>query len=139
MSIMNRIEELARPVMVAFQSDLEHDRAWIKANPGTPFIHVTRHSGTQCIPLPNANALLDDSPVPHLFGEARPSEIIRQTRALLHGALLESGKLWLYCDGHAVRKSNAQTCQQKFDEATNRAVNARSRQQQRDVIRRRYG
>jgi len=117
MSVIDEIRSLASPLMTAFQSDLEHDSKWIEAYSGRPFIHITRESGTECIGLPLADELVDDNPVPHLFGRARPSEILRQTRQMLLGPWTDSGKLWLYFDGKRLQKSSSSACVRRFDEA----------------------
>jgi len=117
MNPISQITALATPVMTAFQSDLDHDRAWIEAHPGIPFIHITRRSGTHIFPLPAPDALRDDKPVPHLFGEARPSEVYAQVRALIAGQLKESGRLWLQFDGKRLAKRKPSACLADYDRA----------------------
>ena len=101
--------------MTAFETDLEHDRKWLEANPGTDFIHVTRATGTHMIGMPDAELMVEDEAVPHLFGMARPSEVYRQRKEMLTGSLRQSGRLWLLCEGGVVRKSNAKRCIEVFE------------------------
>jgi len=111
-----KIRELAEPIMTAYQSDLEHDRKWLQENQGKPFIHVTRESGTHLIPVPRKDSFIDDSPVPHLFGEAKPSEICRQQENCLRRELRESAKLWLRFDGKRLSVSSAEACTKWYAE-----------------------
>lgn len=115
MKVIEQIVKLATPYMSAFESDLEHDRSWIEANPGAGFIHVTRQTGTHIIALPTSDSLVDDSPIPHLFGMARPSEVYRQQRELLKGQLTVSGSLWLLYDGKSIRKTGSRVCIEVFE------------------------
>jgi len=110
MTIIERIVELAKPHLQAFESDLEHDRQWIAANRGADFIHVTRATGTHIIGLPEAGPLVANTPEPHLFGVARPSEIYQRHEEMLKGMLRTSGRLWLLCEDGVVKKSNPKRC-----------------------------
>lgn len=126
MELFDELKRRAEPLMQGFQSDLEHDRRWIEDNPGREFIHVTRATGTHILLIPDAEALLDDAPVPHLFGEARPSEVFRQLREFMTGGLRQSAKLWLLWDGKRLRRSSADACLSAFDRGL-RAAERRAR------------
>lgn len=117
MDLFPRLKKLAEPNMVAFQSDLEHDRVWLDEHPGEAFIHVTRKTGTHLVPLPQTDALVTDEPVPHLFGKARPSEVFRQLRECLSGSLRDTGQLWLLFDGKQLRTTTSAKCLAAFDRA----------------------
>ncbi len=114
----------ARPLMTAYQTDLEHDGRWIEENPGREFIHITRRSGTHIYGLPRTEPLVRDEPRPYLFGVARPSDIYRQVSALLRGSMIESGVLWQHFDGVKVHKRSAERCQQIYDQQLRRARTA---------------
>ena len=67
-TVYEQLERLALPHLETFQADLtKHDRNWIEKNPRTPFIHMTRRSGTLIIGLYPA-----DSEVWPADGERRP-------------------------------------------------------------------
>jgi hypothetical protein len=117
MDLFAKIKTLAEPLLVAFETDLEHDRRWLEAHPGEAFIHVTRKTGTHLFPLPQADSLVTDEPIPHLFGEARPSEVFRQLREYLNSSLRETGQLWLLFDGKQLRNSTPAKCLEAFDTA----------------------
>lgn len=110
MLVFDQLQRIAKPVMRAFTSDLVHDAKWIEANPGEPFIHVTRETGTHIIPFPDPADLAEDALQPFLFSEARPSEICRQMVELMQGTLRESGKVWLYCDGKRLHRWSQERC-----------------------------
>jgi len=117
MDLYAKIKKLAEPILVAFQTDLEYDRGWLEAHPGEAFIHVTRKTGTHLFPLPQADSLVTDEPIPHLFGEARPSEVFRQLREYLSSSLRETGQLWLLFDGKQLRRTTPDKCLEAFDAA----------------------
>lgn len=117
MDLFPKIKKLAEPNLVAFQTDLEYDRGWLEAHPGEAFIHVTRKTGTHLFPLPQADSLINDAPIPHLFGMARPSEVFRQLREYLSGALRDTGQLWLLFDGKQLRTTTPAKCLEAFDTA----------------------
>jgi hypothetical protein len=125
-TIFAQIRQCAEPLMRAFVSDLAHDARWIDSHPGRPFIHVTRETGTELIPLPDANEFEDDAPQAFLFSEARPSEICRQYLSLLRGTLRTSAKGWLFCDGYRVHRRSADQCARKYEQAL-RVAQARKR------------
>jgi len=72
---MRTYETLASKVsnhIEAYMNDLtKHDRAWIEANPGVPFLHFTRSCGTHLLPLPDATSYpAKGQRVPYLFASA---------------------------------------------------------------------
>ena len=115
MDLFTQLKTFAEPSMEAFQSDLEHDRAWLEAHPGEPFVHVTRATGTHLFPIPPPSSLLDDSPIPYLFATARPSEVFRQLREVMSGQLSSSARVWLLSDGTRIRKTNQAACVEAYD------------------------
>lgn len=116
MLVFDQLQRIAKPVMRSFTSDLIHDANWIEANPGAPFIHVTRETGTHLIPFPDPADFVDDAPQPFLFSEARPSEICRQMVKLMQGVLKESGKVWLYCDGKRLHRWSRERCVRQYQQ-----------------------
>ncbi|MEI2421069.1 hypothetical protein V6O07_12415, partial [Arthrospira platensis SPKY2] len=88
--LFRQIEAAARPLMEGWQGDLKTDGKWLEANPGVPFVHITRKTGTHIFPLPKHELLVADSPAPHLFGTARPSEVYRQVEEMLEEQMRHS-------------------------------------------------
>lgn len=64
------------------------DKEIIDKNPGRSFIHVTRDHGSHMFFL--AEPVLDNSPVPYLFGHSTPLEIRRGEIGLLEDNLCAS-------------------------------------------------
>lgn len=98
---------LCAPLMSQHLEDLDHDQRWLSENPGVPFVHVTRRSGTHIFPMPCANALREDRAQPHLFSEARPSQIYAEDLRCLTGELRESAVQWLVFDGRRIKATDA--------------------------------
>jgi hypothetical protein len=128
MSVVEKIVELCRPLMQNYQSDLLHDKEWVENNPGAAFVHITRANGTHLFEMPSAEALVDDRPIPFLFGQQRPSVIYKQYLDVMRGPLKESSVQWLYCDGRRVSKSSADVCIVKFERALGSAKAKAERQ-----------
>lgn len=123
-----QIQALALPLMSAFQSDLEHDRAWLLSHPDTSFVHVTRASGTHIFELPQTKLLVHDHPRPHLFSVARPSEIYRQVLGLLEHELRAAALLCLVFDGERLRQRRIDEAIKTYTDVRDRALRAAQRQ-----------
>lgn len=130
MSLIEELQTAALPLMKSYQSDLAHDEAWIKANPGDPFIHVVREMGTHLVPLPKSRELVENKPTPHLFGHALPAVIYKQYRELLAGQLAELGVRWSIYDGKRLRKTTAAAALAYYDQCLTRAQSEAARQRQ---------
>jgi len=51
-TVYDQVYACSSPLIYHYRQDLEtHDKDWIESNPGVPFIHMTRSTGTQLIPL----------------------------------------------------------------------------------------
>lgn len=83
MTVYDELEAACLPLIEAYQDDLlKHDRASIEANPGKPFLHWTRSTGTEIAFLLEK----DDLPargvvVPYLFGTADRRHMARHSLA----------------------------------------------------------
>ena len=80
MNVYKQLETVVLPKMTDYQTDLiKHDKEWIKANPGVPFLHYSSNTGTHIIPFTKR----DDYPakgvkVPYLFGEADREHMLKE-------------------------------------------------------------
>lgn len=87
MPVFEEIARLATPLLINFQSDLGHDKAWIENHPGVEFIHITRESGTHIFDIPVAGPVFNsptvgDTPASPA-GIGGPTEAIRLALATL--------------------------------------------------------
>ena len=82
------------PIMVAFQSDLEHDREWLLRNPYVGFVHITTASSTHIFAIPADFG--KNERVPYLFGHATPREIAHGEMTVIH-AMDRAGSVFQYC------------------------------------------
>jgi len=103
---MNTYETLASKVschIEAYMDDLtKHDRAWIEAHPGVPFLHFTRSCGTHLLPLPAAETFpAKGQRVPYLFASADRSHMLSQVGSFCgHCADCSTTKAIYHFDGH---------------------------------------
>jgi hypothetical protein len=79
MSAYTELKAACLPLLEAYHDDLvKHDRQFIEDNPGVPFLHQTRKSGTTMIPLWPAEAYpAKGEYVPFLFGTADREHILQ--------------------------------------------------------------
>jgi len=108
MDIYEIIKEKALPRIEMFQDDLlVHDKREISENPGTPFIHLTRNTGTWLVRLRKADTYPPKGEyVPFLFSKAKREHIlVNATVHILSGAK-QAGytELIQYYDGKKVRE-----------------------------------
>lgn len=71
MNVYEKLVEKVGAAVKSYRTDLDHDKNGILANPGIPFIHWTRESGTHLQMLPAASAdcfPAEGVKVPYLFG-----------------------------------------------------------------------
>lgn len=113
--IYDELKRLTWPLIEAFEDDLlKHDRQMIEQHePGTPFLHYTRATGTHLFMLIPA----DEYPrkgeyVPFLFGHADREHLVQSVVDVARGFVrrLETGdtpqKLVLHFDGRKFRQVN---------------------------------
>ena len=102
---MNTYETLQQAVkhhIEAYMDDLtKHDRRWMEANPGVPFLHFTRSCGTHLLPLPGADTYpAKGQRVPYLFATADRNHMLSQVVSFCrHCADCETTKAIYYFDG----------------------------------------
>lgn len=111
---MTTYEQLAaavEPHLEAYHDDLRrHDREWLEANPGVPFLHYTRRTGTDLVEL----APIDRLPkagerVPYLFGTADREHIVNMVRSLARYFARENDRLCHHFDGSKLRRIDGAT------------------------------
>lgn len=122
------IAATAAPLMSAYKTDLDIDAEWIRENPGRPFVHVTRETGTELYELPQVAELVRDELRPHIFGRARPSVIYRQVSDLMKGQLREHARHVFIYDGDALRTCELADASRDYDDALTAATAAAERQ-----------
>jgi hypothetical protein len=120
-SVADELKRICAPKMTDHVQDLDHDAAWIAANPGKPFMHLTRERGTQLIEMPDAAAMIKDEERPHVFGAARPSEIYRQNERLIR-QFQSSAVGWCEFDGLLLRQRTAGECLRRYGAAREKAA-----------------
>lgn len=80
MNVYKELEKVVLPQMTDYQTDLvKHDRNWIQAHPGVPFLHYSSDTGTHFI----AFHKLEEYPaegvrVPYLFGHADREHLLNE-------------------------------------------------------------
>ena len=72
---MDRLRAASLPIMVAYQTDLEHDADWLLDHPGEPFIHICTDTSTHIFPCPMGYG--DNEMQRYLFGRCTPRDIYR--------------------------------------------------------------
>lgn len=93
-------------MLEAYETDLAHDKDWMKDNPGIAFMHYTRATGTHLIPLnPSDTYPPAGTKVKYLFGMADREYILQgklEMQAWFENALREPPRLILYYDGRTL-------------------------------------
>ena len=56
MNVYEELQEMSLPLLEAYETDLTHDKNWIEENPGVPFMHYTRATGTHLISFSSAGS-----------------------------------------------------------------------------------
>ena len=107
MSVYEQLHKKSRPLLEAYETDLNHDKDWIKDNPRVPFLHYTRATGTHLIPLnPSDTYPPAGTKVKYLFGRADREHILQgklEMQAWFENALREPPRLILYYDGRTLQ------------------------------------
>lgn len=107
MTTYDQLVKLCARHIEAYMDDLTvHDRQALEANPGRPFLHFTRTTGTYLDLLPTAETLpAKGERVPFLFGTADREKLLSE---LVNGVkcyvALENHKQALLFDGKKFRK-----------------------------------
>lgn len=106
--LFDLLYNLVSPILQDYRADLEKwDRQAIADNPGCPFLHWTRASGTHIQFLPTADSYPAEGVlVPYLFGSADRHHLLQETSSMAgyhankcNGDVL----LVLYYDGCKIR------------------------------------
>ena len=107
MSVYEQLHKMSRPLLEAYESDLTHDKDWMEDNPGIPFMHYTRATGTHLIPLnPSDTYPPAGTKVKYLFGKADREYILQgklEMQDWFENALREPPRLILYYDGQTLQ------------------------------------
>ena len=97
-TIFEQLSANALVVLKGYESDLLHDQRWMNNNPGTPFLHIARATGTHLFELPDCEALLTNVERPYLFGVATPAEIYQGVARVLTAELQKDGRVFQVFD-----------------------------------------
>ena len=104
MNVYEELQKMSLPLLEAYETDLvTHDKNWIEVNPGIPFMHYTRATGTHLISF----SLADSYPPPgtrvkYLFGTADREKILQdklEMQDLFESPVRIPPKLILHCNG----------------------------------------
>ena len=104
-TVYEQLEALSLPHLEHFETDLQtHDADWLERNPGIPFIHMTRSSGTVLVALYPADS--DRWPaageqIKYLFGIADRWHVLKDSTGIVDCCPEEH--TYHYCDGRTVR------------------------------------
>ena len=81
LTVYQQLEDACLPLIEAFHNDLiVHDRKTLEDNPGMPFLHWTRDTGTNICMLEPADAYPPKGKsIPYLFGHSERGHILKQT------------------------------------------------------------
>jgi hypothetical protein len=107
MNIHEQLCSRSLPLLEAYETDLKHDKDWIDNNPGVPFLHYTRATGTHLIPLNPSNTYPPaGTKVKYLFGMADRDIILQgklEMQDWFENALREPPRLTLNYDGRTLQ------------------------------------
>ena len=108
MSVYEQLHRRSLPLLEAYETDLAHDKDWIENNPGVPFTHYTRTTGTHLIPLNLPNTYPPaGTKVKYLFGMADREHILQgklDMQGWFENALREPPRLVLQYDGQTLQQ-----------------------------------
>jgi len=110
-SIFQQLVDACLPSIEAYQTDLlTVDREMIEANPGVPFLHWTRSTGTWIsflYPADHPRYPPKGVEIKYLFGLADREHIARQVQELAQGIVKNSNTLLTFhFDGHKLHRIN---------------------------------
>ena len=106
MDVFEQLEELSRPLLKSFQSDLEIDREMIETHEGVPFVHWTRETGTYMVHLVPPNHAGFPSlgeKVPFLFGKGDREKILNGAIGIAQHCTEGGHLLAVYFDGKSIK------------------------------------
>lgn len=95
MSIYEQLEAACLPLIRDYQTDLtKHDREAIESNPGIPFLHWTKDSGTWMVHLwPLEKLPAKGERVPYLFGTATREHVVNEIKTIAELMCKERGRI----------------------------------------------
>jgi len=104
MNVYEQLHEMSLPLLEAYETDLmKHDKDWIEANPGIPFMHYTRATGTHLISFSLAGSYPPPGTrVKYLFGTADREKILQDKLEMqdwFESTVRKPPKLILHSDG----------------------------------------
>lgn len=118
-TIFEQLVEQCERHLEAYRDDLMvHDRKNLEKNPGVPFLHWTRPTGTTLALMVGP----EDYPakgeqVPYLFGTADREHILKSVRVVAYASFQDSRHLLaLHFDGEKLRPVSAKTVGRIIDE-----------------------
>ncbi len=107
-TVYEQLERNVLPLLEAYHADLTtHDRNWLAENPGVPFLHYTRSTGTTIVPLYGSDDFWfppSGTSVPYLFGVATRDHLLGETRKTVKRHASEASRYTCnYYDGRSLR------------------------------------
>jgi len=104
MNVYEELQAISLPLLEAYETDLlTHDKNWIEANPGIPFMHYTRATGTHLISFSLAGSYPPSGTrVKYLFGTAEREKILQDKLEMqdwFESTVRRPPKLTLHYDG----------------------------------------
>lgn len=106
MSTYTKLRDACKPIIHIYADDLTvHDRRWLRENPGIPFLHAARTTGTTLVPLWPADAFPGAGEyVPHVLGTGTREHIADDLVAMAEYTVRsERHLLYHYYDGRILR------------------------------------
>jgi hypothetical protein len=109
MNVYKQLHEMSLPLLEAYETDLTtHDKDWIEVNPGIPFMHYTRATGTHLISFSLAGSYPPPGTrVKYLFGTADREKILQDKLEMqdwFESTVRKPPKLILHCDGRILQQ-----------------------------------
>ncbi len=108
MNVYEELQEMSLPLLEAYETDLTHDKNWIEENPGVPFMHYTRATGTHLISLGSAGSYPPPGTrVKYLFGTADREKILQDKLEIqdwFESPVRKPPKLILHYDGRMLKQ-----------------------------------
>ena len=108
-TIYDQLHDLAAPLITRYMDDLtKHDRNALEANPGMPFLHFTRDSGTHIsFHMPANEYPKKGEYVPYLFGHADRDHLLEEASGIVNHYAKpynDPPLMVLYYNGKTLRK-----------------------------------
>lgn len=115
MDTFQQLSDRVKPLIRAYESDLEHDRAIIARNVGVPFLHWTGESGTHIVMLISADSEFfpkAGQEVPYLFGHSDRNQLAGKPLEFAQAMGKFNYPTVHYFDGYSLHKITQQRAEE---------------------------